>query len=62
MKETARTCPAACSGVRCLTERMQEDIREREKIMHGLKKDDTPLWKEAGFITTSSGHIWGSVG
>ena len=22
---------------------MQENIREREKIMHGLKKDDTPF-------------------
>jgi hypothetical protein len=41
---------------------MQENIREREKTMHGLKKDNTPLWKEAGFIITSSGRIWDFTG
>ena len=30
-------------GLNSFIERMQENIREREKIMHGLKKDDTPF-------------------
>jgi transposase-like protein len=42
-------------GPNSFIERMQENIREREKWMI------RPLWKEVGFIITSLGRIWDST-
>ncbi|VVB63866.1 DDE domain protein [uncultured archaeon] len=46
------------SGMNNSIERMHGSIREREKVMRGLKSMETPFVEEQDLsITTSSGHI-----
>jgi len=42
-------------------ERFNREVRDREKVMRGLKKKDTPILTGYKYFITMSDLIWGSM-